>query len=463
MDQPSFEGLLDSNNANLTYDEQPLDIGISELLHDYVHLIASRYRNSNPYHNFEHSAHVIMSVTSFLNRIISMPQPLFVSDEGADDESSTENHKTAIHIRNIFNDPITTFACLLAGLIHDVDHDGIPTKQPLANQLNRQASQEQNAIEVAWSMLLQPNFMLLRQAIFGIDQLDDNPNSSDLNRFRYIFVRAASATESTLHNRNAQRYRNVSDTSMSLRDQSQSERAAMAARFVSPTDRAMTIIEYMMQISDIGHMIQQWPIYMKWNERLFHEYLNCHNVTLKHRRSSIGCSTHHAKQASASAQQAHPSTFWCDNELQYMKHYVLPLSEKIREELDYLSYLGPRTNVACPMDGTTPQPQLQKNQKCNAEFTVAVIKLRNEWTLHGPTIIDEMVVKYMQHHKQGNSTKHHTHHKTKPVARSNPTTTAVVTTMDVLSLSHKSDHHKSHDNPFECSRHNPTTKRMSIQ
>jgi 3'5'-cyclic nucleotide phosphodiesterase len=457
MDQPSFKDLFDSGSATLTYDEQPLDIGISELLHDYVHLIASRYRNSNQYHNFEHAAHVIMSITSFLNRITSMPTPLFMSDEGTDSESRNEHKKTANNVRNIFNDPITSFACVLAGLIHDVDHDGNPKKESLANQLNRQPSQEQNAIEIAWSMLVQPNFMLLRQAIFGIDQPDRNPNDSDLNRFRYIFVHAALATDNDSHNRNGRQYQNKDDQSISLMYDEPEK--VVQLTLDSPVDRAVRIIGYMMQISDIGHMIQQWSIYMKWNERLFHEYLNHHTDNVRHtikRGNSMNTSSHYTKasSATASSQQAHPSTHWYDNESLYMKQYVLPLSEKIRQELDYLSYHGSGNNGSYGNDGAFPAlQQIQKNQKSNTEFSLAISNLQNEWTLHGPTIIDDMVSNFMQRQKSSSTSKHTTNSKSKPKISHSTPTAQVARTINATSLLQKSHHF----NPYEMSMNSPLT------
>jgi hypothetical protein len=66
LDPPTFDDNVFDPKDKGTYDDQPLDSQVSELLHDYVHLIASMYRNENPYHNFEHAAYTIMSIVSLL-------------------------------------------------------------------------------------------------------------------------------------------------------------------------------------------------------------------------------------------------------------------------------------------------------------------------------------------------------------------------------------------------------------
>ena len=414
---PTFDEVIDPHST-LTYDDQPLDTIVSEQLHDYVHMIASRYRNDNPYHNFEHAAHVIMTIVSFMNRISSALKSWFMSQsESTDgDENLDEQVPMLNHMRNIFDDPITSFACVLAGLVHDVDHNGKPKKPAsTTSSLNSSGNQqrlstEQNSIHIAWSLLLQSEFKLLRQAIFGTST---NGNSrhhdSDLNRFRYIFVRATLATDiNTAHNRSEVQYdpNNSESKSLLYKEQMKSHQSEMIDALLRPPsgimEKAITVLEYMMQLSDVGHMIQQWPIYMKWNERLFHErlkYYNANNVgnnikkSSKRRMSGIAnASTSIASTSSEDLQ--HPSVYWYETELRYMKQYVLPLTEKICVE-----FSGIFSSNKSMCDAATPMCP-QKNQKCSKEYFVAITQLLNEWTLRGPTIVDDMASKYTSQTQQ---------------------------------------------------------------
>ena len=387
---PTFDMVLDPKTPAI-YDDQPLDTNVSDQLHDYVHLIASRYRNENPYHNFEHAAQAVMSIVSFINRITSGLKSLLEMFSG--DENPNELVQMLNHMRNIFDDPITSFACVLACLVHDVDHDGAPKRRSSLspNGYQKQESMEQHSIHVAWSLMLQSEFKLLREAIFG-PSVDGN--DSDLNRFRYIFVRAVLATEiNPAHNRNDAQYDPNQSVSKSqpFHEQATSHHSEMIGALLRPPSeimgKAMSMLEFMMQLSDVGHMIQQWPIYMKWNERLFQEYLIHYNANnnikaMKRRSSSSDSTTQYTRNL------AHPSVYWYETELRYMKQYVMPITEKMCAEFSGMM------QGACSMSDGAATMCPQKNQKCTKEFYIAVSQLVNEWTLRGRTIVDEMVSKY---------------------------------------------------------------------
>jgi hypothetical protein len=44
--------------------------------------------------------------------------------------------------------------------------------------------------------------------------------------------------------------------------------------------KATFVIEHLIQASDVAHTMQHWHVYVKWNERLFHE---CYHAYLKGR------------------------------------------------------------------------------------------------------------------------------------------------------------------------------------
>jgi hypothetical protein len=391
----------------MTYDEQPLDTSVSEQLHDFVHLIASRYQNENPYHNFEHAAHTIMTIVSLISRISNALTSWFISREDSAEGNETPDEQVSRlnYMRNIFDDPITSFACVLAGLVHDVDHNGEPKKALSASSSltsvghQQQVSTEQNSMQVTWSLLLRSEFKLLRQAMFGSST---DGHDSDLSRFRYVFVRAILATDiNTEHNRNEVQYDPNHSASQSLmyQEQPKTHQSEMIDALLRPSlgimDKAMTVIEFIMQLSDVGHMIQQWPIYMKWNERLFHEYLKYYNANnverskkvTKRRGSGIG-TVSSSSEAVEQSTLKHPSVYWYEMELRYMQQYVLPLTGKICAE--FMGIFSCNKNM---MDGTGAMCPL-KNQKCSKEYYIAINQLLNEWILRGPSIVDEMVSKF---------------------------------------------------------------------
>jgi hypothetical protein len=103
--------------AGKAVDPKTIDLGedVAAQMRDYVSILASLYRD-NSFHCFEHASHVTMSVSKLLSRIVAPD----VDGEGDMD--------TVIHdfSYGITSDPLTHFAVVLAALIHDVDHRGVP-------------------------------------------------------------------------------------------------------------------------------------------------------------------------------------------------------------------------------------------------------------------------------------------------------------------------------------------------
>jgi hypothetical protein len=67
--------------------------------------------NDNPFHNFAHASHVVMSVLKLLSRIVA-PDDM---DDTHDDQGALHDHTYGIT-----SDPLTQFACAFSALIHDV-------------------------------------------------------------------------------------------------------------------------------------------------------------------------------------------------------------------------------------------------------------------------------------------------------------------------------------------------------
>ena len=90
-----------------------------EQLRDYVTCIASMYRD-NPFHNFEHASHVMMSVIKLLSRIVA---PSELDLDFAEDAQQAQS-KLHDHTYGITSDPLSLYACAFSALIHDVDRVG---------------------------------------------------------------------------------------------------------------------------------------------------------------------------------------------------------------------------------------------------------------------------------------------------------------------------------------------------
>ena len=88
--------------------------------------------------------------------------------------------------------------------------------------------------------------------------------------------------------------------------------------------KATSVLEHIIQASDVAHTMQHWHIYCKWNQRLFTEMY----VAFKSGRA--------AKD---------PSVGWYEGEIWFFDNYIIPLAEKLEEcgvfgvaSDEYLSY-----------------------------------------------------------------------------------------------------------------------------
>lgn len=122
---------FDAKALHKQQDPETIELGpeVRKQLQQYVLSIASMYKG-NPFHNFEHAAHVTMSVTKLMSRIVA-PDLIIEEDYMKKSQSSTDeiggnNLASTLHDHTygITSDPLTQFACVFSSLIHDVDHPG---------------------------------------------------------------------------------------------------------------------------------------------------------------------------------------------------------------------------------------------------------------------------------------------------------------------------------------------------
>ncbi|KAL3938938.1 MAG: hypothetical protein SGBAC_006243 [Bacillariaceae sp.] len=304
-----------------------LSQAVVEQLVLYVKTIATMYRQ-NHFHNFEHAAHVTMSVSKLMSRIVA---------PGIDFSSGTTSLHD--HTFGITSDPLTQFAVVFAGLIHDVDHVGVPNfvlmeeNKRLSRQYKNKSIAEQNSIDLAWSLLMEPRFFELRKCIYH--------DVSELGRFRQLLVNTLLATD--IFDKELQELRKVRwDKAFSRLSKRRT------SGYENTVNRKATIvIEHLIQASDVAHTMQHWHIYQKWNERLFEEMY----LAFKSGRTS-----------------KNPALNWYEGELGFYDHYIIPLAKKLKD---------------CGVFGVSSDEYLNYAEEN-----------RNEWASKGRKVVAMLVAKY---------------------------------------------------------------------
>jgi len=263
----------------------PLDPVVLFELRSYVQTIASLY-NENPFHNFDHAGHVVMSVNKLWSRI---------NGRDVDDcETEEQTHDTY----GIAGDPLTWFACLFSALIHDVDHSGVPNAQlvkegdPLAGFYDGKSVAEQNSFDIAWDLLMEPYYDNLRRTIYV--------TTGEFRRFRQLVVNSVMATDICDKDLKAQRNRRW-DTAFDPLNEGGSYSTIL---------KATIVIDHLIQASDIAHTMQHWHIYQKWNGRFFEE---CYKAYIEGRA------------------EKDPTEGWYKGELGFYDFYIIPLAKKLKE------------------------------------------------------------------------------------------------------------------------------------
>jgi 3'5'-cyclic nucleotide phosphodiesterase len=271
----------------------------------------------NEFHNFEHAAHVLMSVLKLLGRM--------TSNEGQ--SGSTEY---PIHF-----DPLIQFGCVLAALVHDIDHQGVSNMQlvseqaTLATLYNNKAVAEQNSIDIAWAVFMADEYTDFRGAVC--------PTDHHLQRLRQVVVNCVIATDivdKDLKDDRNTRWEKGFMSGNSLSDDSQQVQ----------NRRATLVLEHLIQASDISHCMQHWQVYRKWNERLFREMYHAYNIGRGDRN---------------------PAEVWYQGELDFFDFYIIPLAKKLRD---------------CHVFGVSSD-----------EFLNYAEQNRKEWERRGEEIVRQMV------------------------------------------------------------------------
>jgi class 3 adenylate cyclase len=280
-----------------------IDLGpdIESQLRLYVSSIASTYRG-NSFHCFEHATHATMAMDRMLKRIASLEDP----DPMSEPDTKQKNAKTeALEHHNrtfgIGSDPLTQFALIFSALIHDVDHVGVSNYQlikeesPIAGLYKNKSVSEQNSVDIAWWLLMTPNFSNLRECI-GLS------DAKELRRFRQVLVNSVIATD-------------ILDIDLKVhRDKTWAKAFRKASSQIvsnsSNSLKATAVIEHLMQAADAAHTLESYHVYLEWGERQFEEIYEAYHDGRSERN---------------------PADSWYISELCFFDNFVIPLAKRLRD------------------------------------------------------------------------------------------------------------------------------------
>ena len=178
-------------SAFVLYDvlvERRQKVFVKQLVH-LVSTISSMY-NKNDFHNFDHASHVTQSVSKLLSCMVSpdvidyeqMRYSRRIGGKGKHDFS-----------RCIASDPFVQFAVVFSAIIHDVDHPGVPNatlvkeSHEMATAYHNKSCAEQNSVDLAWNLLMQPTYEDLRRCLYN--------SQEELERLRQLIVNCVMATD----------------------------------------------------------------------------------------------------------------------------------------------------------------------------------------------------------------------------------------------------------------------------
>jgi hypothetical protein len=238
------------------------------------------------------------------------------------------------HTYGITSDPLTQFACIFAAMIHDVDHHGVTNMQlvqeqdPLAIIYDGSSVLEQNSVNVAWNLIMEPQFNALRMTLCA--------SASEAKRFRQLVVNAVMATDIMAPDLKAARN---SRWNKAFAPVPQEEDYADTIN-----RKATIVIDHLIQASDVCHTMQHWHVYRKWNERLFIEM---------------------TKAYMDGRAEKNPADTWYHGEIGFFDYYVIPLAKKLAD---------------CGVFGVSSD-----------EYLIYATKNRDEWEARGEEIVREMV------------------------------------------------------------------------
>jgi 3'5'-cyclic nucleotide phosphodiesterase len=284
-----------------------------------------------------------MSINKLLNRIVA-PQidPNICSDA---EQQAAYLHD---HTCGITSDPLTQFAVVLSGLIHDLDHPGVSNGQLIKEdpkiglRYKEKSVAEQNSVDLAWSVLMSNDFGELRAAIFATE--------SELRRFRNLLVNSIIATDIFDKELGTLRKNRWNKAFFETSSEDSSHEAK--------SRKATIVIEHLIQASDVAHTMQHWHVYQKWNHRLFDEMMMAYRDGRSDKDPSLG---------------------WYGGELWFFDNYVIPLTKKLKD---------------CGVFGVSSD-----------EYLNYALHNRDEWEAKGKDVVQQYLEEFERKQEEGRCTK----------------------------------------------------------
>ena len=199
-------------------------------------------------------------------------------------------------------------------------------KPDLAAMYRNQSIAEQNSVDLAWNLLMDPDYEALQDAIFG--------DNKEFKRFRQVVVNVVSTisglivfggyllfiNEFLLTGVSSIEIKQVMATDIFDKELNAARNARWQRAF-EPNDepvsadeletlRGTVVIEHIMQTADVMHTMQHFHSYQRWNERLFEEM-------------------HAAYEKGLSAKS--PAENWYEGEIWFFDNCVLPLAKRMKD------------------------------------------------------------------------------------------------------------------------------------
>lgn len=191
-----------------------------------------------------------MSANKLLNRIVIPESVNYDRDDAAAIAEDLFDYTYGIT-----SDPLTQFAVVFSALVHDVDHSGVSNMQlakenpELATTYRNKSIAEQNSVDLAWDLFLDPMYKDLQKCIAS--------DHREQKRFRQLVVNSVMATD--IFDKDMKELRNKRWDKAFHRDAAL--RQQNTTNFSLDDDRNMKatiVIEHIIQASDVAHTMQHW-------------------------------------------------------------------------------------------------------------------------------------------------------------------------------------------------------------
>jgi hypothetical protein len=170
----------------------------------------------------------------------------------------------------------------------------------LAEKYGNQSIAEQNSVDLAWKLLMNPDYEDLRRCLFNVQE--------EIYGFRHLLVKCVMATDICDKESaacRARRWEQVFSQSKILNDDHHNVTVEEVA-----SQKAWLIVEHLIQVSDVSHTLQHFNVFLKWNKLLFKETF----LLYKTGRSGND-----------------PSHEWYENELKFFDKHIIPLAKRVRD------------------------------------------------------------------------------------------------------------------------------------